>query len=492
MSPRLRLLFVICALAACVPLWSVKYLPMTDLPQHAAQIYLWQHLADPDVARTYEINWFTPYVAGYALTRALADHTGIRIALKLVITLAVLAFPLSLAYLFRKAGRDPAWALLGFPLAFGYNFYWGFLNFLVAIPVGIALLGAIIGYGEAPTPRGAALLAIGACALFFGHVLVMLVIVASGGLWLVLRAPRLLTGFLSALPLAAPFPIALFWATLTRSADTQVRGMTMLAGPPPVLRLIGLPGILLGEASDAAALATGAALLLLLVLAMRLSRELHRYAPLAVCLALYTVGPHRAFGTYYLYGRFAVLVMPALILAWEPLKRPRLTPTATATALVLIALSWTAVLTTRFTRFDAEARDFDRIAEKIPAGASLLSLCWSQESPHIPGHFPFLHFPAWHQADHGGLLGFSFATFFPEMLRYRENQAPPMTVDLHWLPDTFNWNVDGSYDCYVVRADNATIPTVFLSRPLERIAQAGKYSLWLNRARVRPRSAILR
>lgn len=466
-------LFLVCALAACVPIWSVKYLPMTDLPQHAAQIHLWQNLASPDVARLYEINWFTPYVAGYAMARGFADLTGVLVAWKLVITLAVLALPAALAYLFRAAGRDPAWGLIGFPLAFGYSFYWGFLNFLVAMPLGIALLGAIIRYGEEPTRRGAVLVGLGACVLFFGHVLVMLAIVGAGGLWLLCRR-----GFVYALPLAAPLPIVVAWTLATRSADTQVREMTMLAGPPAVMRLIGLPGILLGEPADAAALATGSVVFLLIVLSMRLSRELHRYALLAVAVVAYVFGPHRAFGTYYLYGRFAVLMLPAVILAFEPLKRPRLSVATTARALALIALGWMFVLHGRFQRFDREAAQFDRVTQSVPANAKILSLCWRPESDAIPGHAPFLHFPAWIQAQRGGVLGFSFATFFPEMIRYRRDMAPPMTVDLQWLPDKVDWKVDGYYDWFVVRGPGAS---KLEKLPVERVAHEGQWSVYRKR-----------
>ncbi len=186
-----------------VTLWTVRYLPMVDLPQHAAQIYLWQHYDDPTqgLAQDYVLNWFTPYLGGYTLVRLAACVLPILQAIKLVVTLAVLAFPLSLHRLLRETGGDRWWSLLGYPMAFGFSFYWGFLNYLVALPVGMLFLVAALGFAREPTwRRGGAFAAIGVL-LCLCHVLVFAVVGAAAG-FLVLEGCRSVRGALVRL---APF-----------------------------------------------------------------------------------------------------------------------------------------------------------------------------------------------------------------------------------------------------------------------------------------------
>src|SRR5262245_37973151 len=49
-----------------LPFLAVRFPPITDLPQHVAQIRLFlAALADPDGA--YRIQWFTPYSAAYVV-----------------------------------------------------------------------------------------------------------------------------------------------------------------------------------------------------------------------------------------------------------------------------------------------------------------------------------------------------------------------------------------------------------------------------------------
>src|SRR6478609_10268523 len=87
-----------CSLVALIVLWVPKYLPLTDLPQHAAQISIWKHLADPSYGfgKVFRVHYFTPYLLANALARVFAEAFTILVAVKLVLTLAVLGLPLSL------------------------------------------------------------------------------------------------------------------------------------------------------------------------------------------------------------------------------------------------------------------------------------------------------------------------------------------------------------------------------------------------------------
>lgn len=85
----------------------------------------------------FEVNWFTPYLLGYLIARAFAVVLSVHAAIKATVFVSVIVLPLAMRELLRRVGGDPRLSLLGFPLAFGYSFYWGFLNFSLAIAIGI-------------------------------------------------------------------------------------------------------------------------------------------------------------------------------------------------------------------------------------------------------------------------------------------------------------------------------------------------------------------
>lgn len=62
-------IFWVCCALLAVPLWTVEYLPMADLPQRAAQISIWTRWSDPEFGyqRIYTQDWFTPYLFGSLL-----------------------------------------------------------------------------------------------------------------------------------------------------------------------------------------------------------------------------------------------------------------------------------------------------------------------------------------------------------------------------------------------------------------------------------------
>ena len=81
-------LVVTTSLLATIPVWIPALPPMTDLPQHAAQVALLRAIQSADFPFTslFQINWFTPYWFGHLLIYALVPLAGMVGALKLVIT----------------------------------------------------------------------------------------------------------------------------------------------------------------------------------------------------------------------------------------------------------------------------------------------------------------------------------------------------------------------------------------------------------------------
>ena len=103
-----------------------------------------------------------------------AKWTSVLVALKLVISLCVLALPASLVVFLKRTAVSRWWALIGFSLAYGYSFGWGFLNFMLGVPVTFVYLAVIIGYARASHPIRGVGVAIFTLALFGVHALLLL------------------------------------------------------------------------------------------------------------------------------------------------------------------------------------------------------------------------------------------------------------------------------------------------------------------------------
>ena len=210
---RTCLLLAFAGVCAALPVWVAHYPPMVDLPQHAQQVALFRELHDPGFrfAHMFEVDWFTPYLIGYALLYALTPLFGILTACKLVVTAALAAIPPATGLLIDEIGGDAFWAVLVTPGLLGCVYYWGFLNFLVAAPLGILFLWMWMRRMRDPTPGSAAAIAVLVNLLFFCHALAcaFCMIIAAG--WLLLRTRRLRDVLRIGFPLITVLPLAAQW-----------------------------------------------------------------------------------------------------------------------------------------------------------------------------------------------------------------------------------------------------------------------------------------
>lgn len=72
LSLRNERLFLAMLVLTLAPIWIGRYLPLVDLPQHAAQIAALREIwhGNASLTQLFEINWFTPYLFGYLLLYA--------------------------------------------------------------------------------------------------------------------------------------------------------------------------------------------------------------------------------------------------------------------------------------------------------------------------------------------------------------------------------------------------------------------------------------
>jgi hypothetical protein len=469
--------FLACSLAAMAPLWSVRYLPMTDLPQHAVMLSIWQHLNDPQYGfrDRFVLNPFTPYWGSYSVARALASFTSVHTALKLVVSLAVLAFPLSLVFLFQRQRIDRWWALVGFVLAFGHAFYFGFFNFLLAVPLGIVFIALALSYAEAPRLRGGLVMALAFLGLFLAHgmillfgtlIFVALVFACSPDMralparWLPLGPAWLVsigwTSFRSS-HLKSPVELGFGWYRL--AATTNMIGYSY--NPGAWMVVCTLFALIIHERA-------------------RGRRPLHLYIPLACAAGFVFFWPQDVLAIQHVAFRFTMLLIPFTVLALAPAAR-----SGVRRALALFVVGWLGWTAVRFQRFDADARDYDVIQASMGWNKSLRPLIFEPTNAQFGEGTPFLHFPLWTQAEKGGISAFSFASVFQNIVNYRPDAALPIDSVLErdhaeYSPALFRWSREPGFDYYVVRSSIDRSAALFgeAGPAVTLLARQGKWWLY--------------
>lgn len=439
--------------AVAALLFGPKYLPLTDLPQHAAQLALWVHWDDSawDVRRLHELNWGTPYLLAYSLARLFVPALGVVGALKAVLLLATLALPLAISRLLRGSGIDRSLALLGFPLSWGFAFWFGFVNFVITVPLGIALLAAVVDRTREPTRRDVLVLTLAATGVYFAHVLVaafvapaaLAVTWARGGSW----RKRVLGG-------AIFLPAALAFSGWGITSRARIAGDASTAWEWKLSRLWEFPAWQLAMGTEDVALwGVGVALLLVpFAIGLRPAVARWRLLPLGVVLALTLAAPFKLAGVAFLHQRFAVFLAPALLLSLRPGAARLSRPMARVVIGALIA-SWFAIVIPRLVAFDREARAVDAVLAAMEPQSSVRPVIVDRGSEHLPGGAPYLHFAAYHQAERGGFNGFSFARSPTSFVRYRAGVDPGMPRDAEWRPQDFDWKREGErYDYFFMRS----------------------------------------
>jgi len=434
--------------------FSVRYMPLVDLPQHAAQLSIFVHYDDPawGFRDQFELNWGTPYVLLYVLARPLVPLFGVLGALHALLFLSVVGLVLATRTLTDTLAIDPFFSLLSFPAALGFSFWFGFANFLVTAPFVILFLVGLLRYCESPTRRTFVLLSVFAALLFWAHGLVSVLIGLSAALMTAIRFDKLrdrLSGTLMFVPATLVFGV---WSFLQRG---HVRDNAVTEWKLSASRIIELPALITGASlDDTIALVAGVGLLAMpLLFGLRPSPRRERWVPLAASVLLVLALPFKLAGVSFLHQRFALFVPAALLLAFSDSSRLRVRPALARPLVVTLTAAWIAIVGLRVRAFDADVRSFDGALAAMQPARSVRPIVGNHFSEHVPGGFPYVHFVAYYQALKGGRIGFSFARNYTSFVRYRRDVDHGMARDAEWNPLWFSWKNEGaSYDYFVVFA----------------------------------------
>lgn len=154
-------------------LWISDLLPFVDLPFHLGVATVVRGYGEPG-------NQFADYFTLQILGQPNVFHLwfcsrdifpSVEFANKVYFALYSYALPLSLYAVIRELRGNPWFSLLGFLYLYNFNTHWGFVGFVAAMPMVLALFAVLLRHLRRPSWRTRLVLAVGALGLFFVHVL---------------------------------------------------------------------------------------------------------------------------------------------------------------------------------------------------------------------------------------------------------------------------------------------------------------------------------
>lgn len=502
----------VAAYAVIAPFAVTRYPPMTDLPFHAASTSTFRHYLDPAFHQREQFELHplaVPYMSMYALGAVLMLVLPAITAVKIAAAVMIALVPAGLAVMFHGMKKSPLLGLLGLGICWCNLSHWGFLNFVGALGLFAMTVGFTLLLLDRPSPRRQVALAVTLVALFFTHIFRYPFALAAvvGTAIVMYPATRRIRPIVP--PLVPAIALMATWLAVRPKALVGDAGRVAIHTD----RLKEFAGLLSGAFTDraeaaafdrffAVAFAVAAAGAAVALLARRFEPRSQPPAawaagvtliPLccaAVFLGLFLVLPMQMGVWWYVYPREATAAAFIALGACPDLPKPTFLRAPLVAMLGFAGLSIAQVVVTNYRKFDPATRDFEAITKQIPAAPKLLYLIFDH-SGSTRTSTPFIHLPAYVQADKGGWLSFHFAVWGASPITYRPRDEPgavvppPVPLRWEWTPQVFDVRRQGAFfDWFLVRRTSAPDALFRADPSVERVDHRGSW--WLYRRRATP------
>jgi hypothetical protein len=480
-TARLILAALSCTFVA-IPFLSVHFPPITDLPQHVAQVRLFLDAVQSPES-PYQIQWLTPYSLCYAVIGSVWTALGPEntpcasmLALGVLWTLAV-------HLLAAKRNRPAEAAVIASLLFLNHVTYWGFCTFLVGWPV--FALWFLLTTREPSArfcARDVSLFFAGGFLLYLSHALWFV----AGLLWLCLHAltSRLarkvaMLRVLSVSPIVAVAALR-YWQLADAGfvSETHWRSPTDTARFSIVWFVDALFGGLRGPIEHMLFAVPAGWLFLSLYqnrgsFRERVDRSLLAAGVLFFAAALALPELHMktiSFGTRWMPPAviFLLLAVPA------PVLEPKRTRPLSVVLLAAFSLA-TSVTWMRFQR--NELSGLSSALARLPESPRLLGLDFIKDSPLIKGR-PYLHMFAYGQVLRGGELNTSLADLAPALVAYANRNRVSWTRDLEWFAEDARGEDFAHFDYAIIQAFPQIHVRLRQMPMLEPITLTGRWRLY--------------
>ena len=437
-------LFAIVAVVQLVPVWSVRYIPTNDGPEHVYNALVIHDLVagrENAITKTYAIdphpypNWI-----GHALMAMLMAVVPPVIAEKLLFSAIVLMF-LAAAWMLARSS-SPAYAFLAIPFTFHSMLQTGFYNYSLGVALCIATIAMWWKRRDTPDARTISAIAAMLVLCYFSHPLsIAVAIISIAMLWLgTLRGRRLavharhLVAFIPVTPLVA-------WYALSQGGSAGgghrpfSHSLFDLASAR-ILLTFSHRQLELGACVVAAMIGLGCATLVIERHGDR--REENAFLViLPLLLALYFLSPETVAGGQMLAER-TVLFAYLLPIAWFSPRIPRKAQNAIVIVLSVIGVANAAYLTDRYRRYEPLVDEIVGTAARAAPESRILPILFNRSTD---GAFvPLLWHAAAYAAAERRLIDLDNYEprpgYFPT--KYRRGAAPPDFSVVEYKPDAFD------------------------------------------------------
>lgn len=472
---RLELIiFIFFAVGLALPIWLSDLPPMTDVPQHAAQVSLLLEILSGSAHwGQYEIRWFTPYLFAYLITAALAIGVGVPAACKIVISIALVALPLSVRYLIVRTKGVPQASWLAVFGSFGFTYQWGFVSFMLAIVLMVFALTILWSYVDGlGLTEGVKLAGMVVC-LFFCHALVFGFFIALAGAMILTRWRGWRGVVWSMVPLCVGIPLALAWLLYSKSHASMAYPMDwdlswfetsepyynkaswIEFGDLGFGRFFGFFARILGFRDPLVAMGFGFFLVawpFLMGWKFRI-RDVRVSLPFALVLTVLFLAPSFVFGTAFVFQRFSLLFFPFYALLFVGTGRHSFR--GAIPLFVLFLVGWSLWFAMAHHEFRQGVRDFRSVSSFATERGDAISLVFDRDDGFSIAPV-WLHFPVWQMSVSGWDVSPNLSATHIQLVTYKPGREPAESVNkrFEWVPRSIARDPIscGCYDYVFVRS----------------------------------------
>ena len=485
-SRRWRLLLAVVTAVVAAPLFLPGWLPLTDLPEHAAAMASIGHWGDPAyrIAEHYRIGWTTSqyllvHLVGGGLTWALGSA---EIAVRVLLVALALFWVEAARFLLRAFEADERLAIMAALLFWNRALVVGFLPYVASLPLLFVTIGWFVRKDRQGAPaaglgrRRFAGLTIAAVAVFYTHAsaFTLLGAIASAlaltSAWKERARPLRVVAFVTdvlrrLLWLGPAGVLAVVWIARGRfgmhGSSIHDSGEIGTMSPLRAIKLIALYAhdTWTSHFDDWVGIGFWIAFLVLLVCGeLRLrkrpeeaeARRVGSLVPVAVAFLVYLATPFRV-GTGVLLNVRMAPVLGLFALVGLRSVRGRLADGALFGA-ALLAVVQCVDNVGEILRLQRDVAGLSELLGTMRRGSRLITLNFSGFDPEAAHFTPWLHVGSYHRARDGGVASFSFSELTHWSVQYRPEAAPPRQAELSWgmRPCLFRNSTDGPYFDYVL------------------------------------------
>ena len=485
------------------PFTAGTFPPITDIPFHAAETAILRRYGDPawHFREQFSLNLFdAPYVSMYVVGLAFSLIFPIVTATKAMTIVMLALMPIGLSIMFYGMKKTPLWGLLGLGLVWCTLTHWGFLNFMGAIGLFAMAVGFTLLALSHPTRLRTVGLTVTLLAIFFTHVYRFPFAVAAvlGTTLVMYPATRRVRPVIA--PLAIPLGVFAIWRVFRRATlGSNVEGLGLHWE-----RVHEMPGHLFGSYVGPAEQELATRMMWITVALFGIATVLFfaqgrykntgraqwwgmgvTFIPLAIAavyLGCYFVLPMTIGVWWFVYPREIVTAIFIAVGAFPDMPRQWWLKVPMVGAIAFAVGPLAFFVAQQFQDFDEQTADFRAVATEVPMSPKLMYLVFDHTGS-TRATTPFIHLPAWIQAEKGGWLSWHFVSWDLHPIRYREHDSqvpPPRPERWEWTPALFDVKKDGPwFDTFLVR--NRTDPgNIFAADPAIQL-QSHHGTWWLYR-----------